>query len=515
MTTAAEVIEWLEALRVTEGPLAGEPLKMLPFQRRFVRGLLKNSEAALTVARGCGKTTLCAGLGACAFAGPMAVPRGQIVIVASSLGQARITFNHVRWFLRPLLDSDTRRYREIDNSHECRLEDRETGANLRALGSDPKRAHGLAPLMVIADEPAQWPANYGPKMHSAMVTALGKHADAKYIAIGTRPEGEHHWFARMLFGGGPGVYSQVHAASDGDDDFAWKTVKKANPAIDHMPALKPSLMREREKAREGGSDLAMWRALRLNAGTAEVGEREVIVSVDNWVGCVVSVPPPREGPVALAFDLGGSASMTAAVAYWPETGRLEARGAFPADPGLAARGKADFVGDRYVNMAERGEIRTYPGKVTPVARFLTDFAGSIEGCEVIGCVADRYRDDAAQQALAEAGIEWAMQWRATGAGKDGSADIRAFQAEVLEAHLRTGPSLLMESAIAETVIGRDTNGNPRLDKARSKGRIDALQAAVLAVGLGRRWRLPSPEEPDDNPLLKHYTSGQPPEAWSV
>ena len=41
MTTAAEVIEWLEALRVTEGPLAGEPLKMLPFQRRFVRGLLK------------------------------------------------------------------------------------------------------------------------------------------------------------------------------------------------------------------------------------------------------------------------------------------------------------------------------------------------------------------------------------------------------------------------------------------------------------------------------------------
>ena len=73
----------------------------------------------------------------------------------------------------------------------------------------------------------------------------------------------------------------------------------------------------------------------------------------------------------------------------------------------------------------------------------------------------------------------------------------------------------MESAIAETVIGRDTNGNPRLDKARSKGRIDALQAAVLAVGLGRRWRLPSPEEPDDNPLLQHYTSGQPPEAWSV
>ncbi len=514
MTTAAEVIRWMEQLRVTEGPLAGERLKLLPFQRKFVRGLLKNSEAALTIARGGGKTTLAAALAACSTVGPLSVPRAQTVIVASSLGQARIAFNHARWFMRPILDADPQRYREIENSHECRLEDRQTGASLRALGSDPKRAHGLAPLLAIADEPAKWPSNQGPEMHGAMVTALGKQPNSRFIAIGTRSDDPGHWFS-VLLKGGPGVYAQLHAVDEGDDDFAWSSVKKANPALPHMPHLAEEIRREREKAREGGPSLTMYTALRLNAGTPEVGVREVIVSVNNWAACVFSVPPPREGPVALAFDLGGAASMTAFVAYWPETGRLEARGAFPADPGLAARGKADFVGDRYVNMAERGEIRTYPGKVTPVGRFLIDCAAGIEGEEVIGCVADRYRQAEAQQALAEVGIEWPMEWRATGAGKDGSADIRAFQSEVLESHLRTAPSLLMESAIAECVIGRDTNGNPRLDKARSKGRIDALQAAVLAVGLGRRWRLPSPEEPDDNPLLRHYASGQPLEAWSV
>ena len=513
MTTAAEVIRWMEGLRVTEGPLAGEPLKLLPFQRRFIRGMMRNSEAALSVGRGNGKTVLAAALGACAFAGPLSAPRAQIIIVASSLGQARLAFNHARWFLRPTLDSDPVRYREIENSHECRLEDKRTGASLRAIGSDPKRAHGLAPLVVIADEGAKWPTNYGQAMHAALVTALGKHSDAKLIAIGTRPEDAQHWFAQMLFSGGPGVYAQVHAGSAGDDDFAWSAVRKANPAVNHMPALKPALMREREKAREGGSALRMWRALRLNKGTPEVGEREVIVSVDNWAACVVSVLPPREGPVAIGFDLGGSASMTAFVAYWPETGRLEARGAFPAEPGLAARGKADGVGDRYMHMAERGEIRTYPGKVTPVARFLTDCAATIEGEEVIGCVADRYRQAEAEQVLAAADIGWEVEWRATGAGKDGSADIRAFQAEVLEAHLRCAPSLLMESAIAECVISRDTNGNPRLNKARSRGRIDAVQAAVMAAGLGRRWRLPTPEEED--PLLSYYKSGKPLEAWSV
>ena len=32
----------------------------------------------------------------------------------------------------------------------------------------------------------------------------------------------------------------------------------------------------------------------------------------------------------------------------------------------------------------------------------------------------------------------------------------------------------------------DGNGNPALHKGRQKGRIDALSAAVLAVGLGSR-----------------------------
>ena len=76
----------------------------------------------------------------------------------------------------------------------------------------------------------------------------------------------------------------------------------------------------------------------------------------------------------------------------------------------------------------------------------------------------------------------------------GSADIRAFQSEVLDAHLQLAPSLLMSSAISESKVGRDTNGNERLDKRRSNGRIDAVQAGVLAVAAGRRWRLPSGEE---------------------
>ena len=58
---AQRVIKWLGKLTVSEGPRAGERLKRFPFQRRFIYSLMHNSEAALTIARGHGKTTLAAG----------------------------------------------------------------------------------------------------------------------------------------------------------------------------------------------------------------------------------------------------------------------------------------------------------------------------------------------------------------------------------------------------------------------------------------------------------------------
>ena len=492
---ATRVIKWLQKLKVSEGPLAGEPFKLMEFQRKFIYGVMGHHESALSIARGNGKTTLTAALAAAAVAGPLAAPRAQTIVVAASLGQARLAFGHTKWFLKPIIAKNPKRWRVIEHSHECRIEDRETGAMMRAIGSDPRRAHGLAPVLLIADEPAQWPVNAATKMYAALVTALGKHSMSRFIAIGTRPDDSQHWFSRMLQGRQRGMYGQMHAAGDLGSDFSARSIADANPALKRMPALAEAIEREKHLAMRGGPALHRWRAYRLNRGTPEVGDREKIVTLDEWNACVYEPRdlPPATGPVAIGFDLGGTASMCAFSVYWPETGRFEVKGAFGAIPNLRDRGMKDDVGDRYTSMNDRKELRVYPGRVTNVAAFLTHMARRLDGHEVIGAVADAYRKGEAEQALAEGGIEWEVEWRRVGAGKDGSADIRAFQAEVLDGHLKTSASLLMESAIFEANIGHDTNGNPRLDKSRDHGRIDALQAAVLAVGTGRRWRLPSPD----------------------
>ena len=61
--------------------------------------------------------------------------------------------------------------------------------------------------------------------------------------------------------------------------------------------------------------------------------------------------------------------------------------------------------------------------------------------------------------------------------------MRALQRLVLTGKLRMHESLSLSTAIANSAIHRDANGNPGLDKAKSRGRIDMLSAAVIAAGL--------------------------------
>ena len=75
--------------------------------------------------------------------------------------------------------------------------------------------------------------------------------------------------------------------------------------------------------------------------------------------------------------------------------------------------------------------------------------------------------------------------------KDGSEDVVIFQKAVYGRRIQTLRNLLMESAIMESSLAYDEAGNPKLDKRRQRGRIDALSAAVLAVSMGERWYKPA------------------------
>ena len=88
------VVDYLSGLTITQGRHAGKPFEVLPWQRRFIKGTFRPGigEAALSLGRGGGKSTLIAGLGCAALAtdGPLMQPNSEVLVVASSHQQGRL-----------------------------------------------------------------------------------------------------------------------------------------------------------------------------------------------------------------------------------------------------------------------------------------------------------------------------------------------------------------------------------------------------------------------------------------
>ena len=402
----------------------------------------------------------------------------------------RIIFEHVLAFLRELDGLDRKRWRVQDSAQTASVECRETGARVRCLGSDPRRLHGIAPWLVLADEPAQWLPGQSDAARAALDTSLGKVEGGIFVALGTKPATEDHWFSRLLAGSAD--YFQEHAARREDPPFRRRTWKKANPSLDFMPALERKIRAEARDAKVDPGALASFRALRLNLGTEDTAAA-FLIEVDQWLG--VEVPraelPPATGPCCWGVDLGATAAGSAVAAHWPRSGRFECFMAFPEKPGLGDRGLRDGVGGLYGTMAARGELLqlgTFTTDVPALLRVaLTRFGAPAS------ITADRWREGELREALQASGVPLArLIFRGQGF-KDGSEDVRAFRRTVADGRLRTEESLLMRSALRSARVVGDPAGNWKLAKKheggrRERSRDDAAAAGILAVASGTRLR---------------------------
>ena len=482
-----ELIEYISNLRITQGRHAGQPFDLLHWQRRFLGGAFKPAigDAALTLGRGGGKTTLIAGICCGGLDGPITQPNAEIVVVASSFEQARIVFKSIQQFLADKLETNKSAWRVQDSANRAIITHRASGASVRCIGSDPRRAHGLQPSLIIADELAQWEHTKIDGMLTALRTSLGKIPDSRMIAIGTRPADESHPFERMLQNAD---YTQVHAARPNDAPFQRRTWKRANPSLDHLPDLEIAIRKDAAAAKRDPGELASFKALRLNMGVSDTIEN-TLIDAETWAR--VEADAERGGPYVLGLDLGSTAAMSAAAGYWYRTGRLDAVAAFPEHPGLAERGLGDGVGRRYLDMERRGEL-ILRGKYT------SDIGGLVREVwqrwgvpEAIVC--DRWREGDLREALGRVRFPMTGLILRGQGYKDGSEDVRGFRRAVVGNKAVPVKSLLLRSAMGEARVETDAAGNSKLAKnagagRRLKARDDAAAAAILAVAEGDAGR---------------------------
>lgn len=471
--------------------MAGQHVRLADYQRRFIHGALADdvTVGVWSVGRGNAKSATSAALAITHVLGHWgAQPQREVVIAARTKDQAAIAFRFAQSFLENLPD-DMVTFDDVatrTHPHFSMTFQSDDGPHeLRAISADGKSALGGGATLVICDERAAWRQGRGEEMEAALLTSLGKR-DGRMLLISTSAPDDANSFSQWCDRPPTACYVQEHRPQPGlpaDDE---DSLLIANPgALEGIGARPDWLIQQAQQAMErGGTALASFRNLHRNERVAAEG-RDMLVPIDDWLQCERDPLPPREGEVIIGLDLGGAASMTASAFLWPETGRLEVLGWFPASPDLVARGHNDHVGNRYAEMAQRGELRVAGDKTVPTRQWIAETIEHVEGSAINSVLADRFKQAEVGEALAAENVTAPVIWRGMG-WRDGGEDVRRFQRAVADGRIAAAQTLLMRSALSDSVVALDEAGNGKLSKARSTGRVDPVAAAILAVAESER-----------------------------
>jgi len=478
----AAFIAYAERLRVPRGRLAGKPFRLLPWQVEFAALVLAGEAqtCCLSIARKNGKTGLL-GLLVLARIDPASPlyggPRWRALCISESEGRTEAVGNAIMSIAGSsgLVLVEKRAPRHTIESPG--------GAGVDFLASGKGAAHSFDCDWALIDEAGLLTRKHHRHIWSTAESSLSASDDPRFLICGTRLEGD--LFAEALDQakrGVAGCAALEYSAPDAADILDTEAWLAGNPSLGTIKS-RQHFEGQAQRAADDPHKQPDFKAHHLNQPFDP--DAQTIVSLQDWKAIESAAPPEPAGRCWVGIDIGGRSSMTAAAVAW-ENGRLEGLAAFPAQPKLAARGRADGVGDLWERMHRRGELLALGGKLVNLKQFFEAVAARVAGAEVMAIGSDRYRAADAEVAAAGTPFESApWHFRGTGAGAkaDGSADIRAFQEGVWNGELIVSESLLWLAALKASELRYDVAGNPALARRNRRARNDLIAAAVIACGL--------------------------------
>lgn len=469
-------------LYVPDGKLAGTCFKLLPFQRQFILEVYDNPagtrRAILSIGRKNGKTALIAALVLAHLIGPEALPNAQIVSGALSRDQAGIIYKYARdiAYASPEIRG---RVRCVDSSK--RIVGLKLGTEYKALAAEAKTAHGLTPVLALLDEVGQVSGPHS-DFFDAIVTAQGAHEAPMLFAISTQAANDgallSQWIDDALTGADPRIVCHLHAAPENAellDEEAWRA---ANPALDFFRSRDDVQMLAEEAERLPAKENT-FRNLILNQ---RVSLFAPFVSRNLWQAGARDVDPAAfEGPVWGGLDLSQTTDLTAFVLIGRLGDDWHIRPYFwMAAELVEERARADRV--PYDLWLKQGFLTATPGKSVDYGDVAEAIGMLTDGLDMQGIAFDRWKMPLMEKHLGLAGVDLPLvEWGQGYASM--SPAIDALEQELLHERICHGGHPVLTMCAANAVTLRDPAGNRKLDKAKSTGRIDGMQALAQAMGL--------------------------------
>ena len=482
---AEKIIEWIEnRCRIPEGKDVGKPVKLRPWQRKEIHRIYGNvygtRRAILSFGRKNGKTTLAACLLLVHLCGPEALPNSQLYSAAQSRDQASLLFNLATKMVR--LNEDLLSVIVIRETVKQLLWP-EGGSRYMALSADASTNLGLSPVFIVHDELGQ---ARGPRqsLYEALETATGAQEEPLSIIISTQSPNDGDLLSILiddaLTDSDPRTVVSLYTADPKADPFSEKAIKAANPAYGDF--LNP------EEVRAMAED-----ARRMPAREAEYRNYILNQRVDATAPFVTPLIWDRNnaesGELAAIWgglDLSTTTDLTAFVLVSPNRGKFDVEPTFwLPDDGLAERSRHDRV--PYDLWKQQGFLKTTPGNSVEyefVAKYIAD---QIATRDIRKIAFDRWnmkhlRPWLLQAAIPESLIDSIFVDFGQGFGSMGPA-VRTLEALLGNGKLKHGGHPVLSMCAANAVVKIDEAGSKKLDKKKSRGRIDGMVALAMACAV--------------------------------
>jgi phage terminase large subunit-like protein len=508
---ANDVIDFIECLTVPSGTGAGKHFVLEDWQKKFIRAIYEPMladrrrivrRAILSMARKNGKTALIACIALAHLIGPEKISNGEIYSAANDRDQAAIIFKFAKQIVE--LEPELRREVEIIPSTKTMLA-RRTGSIYRAISAEAGTKHGYLPSLVIYDELAQAKNR---DLYDVLDTSFGAAREPLFVVISTQSNDPEHVLSKLIDDGqgdDPTIVCKLFAADEDcalDDKRQWK---KANPALGTFRDL-DDFTAAIEKAKRMPAEEPKVRNLLLNQ---RISPSALLISRAEWMACSGTAEFTPGEPVYLALDLSNTLDLSALLmGSTDDVARVKPFFWKPGD-GLVEQSFRDFGSGnyRYVEWKNAGFIETTPGRTINKEVIARRIAEIFSRYTVRALVYDRWRiedllrefdrvgleaykaetadDGSLKKELPRSGlplIPWGQGF------KDMAPAIDALESAIIDRKLIHPNNPCLNWNMANAVAVMDPAGGRKLDKDKSRFRIDGAVALAMLMGLRSKNR---------------------------
>jgi phage terminase large subunit-like protein len=367
------------------------------------------------------------------------------------------------------------------------LEDAETGSTYEALSSDARKAHGLSPSCIIADEIAQW---RGRELYDNLLSGMDAREEPLAVVIGTQAASDQNLMSELIDYGqkindgevdDPTFHATIYHAPEDADPWNEEVWHACNPALGDFKTL-AGMRAQAAQARRVPAKAGAFKNLHLNM---RIDAEVRFIAPDDWKACgdPVNAESLYGRPCWAGLDLASVDDLTALLLYFPfDGGAVLPFFWLPKDNIRLLEQDARVP---YRAWADQGLIELTPGRAVDYRFVVARLAQIAADYDLKAVAYDRWHVKTFRRILDEEGvtlllIEWGQGF------KDMAPAVNALEAAILDGKLRHGNHAILTWNMSNAVVEQDAAGNRKLNKRRSKEKIDGVVALAQAMGLYAR-----------------------------